>query len=502
MTCPRCLDILVSEESLLNHSRWCNAGSGGAVGSAGTEPFKRVRRVGVFNRIETGVEPQFGGRGPRKKDACVMIPATDGDDAMDLAPLTEPLSTERAPAEIPSVVADEVEDTTSEIDVWTSAASTEEVVEAMRRQLLNFGVKAGAKAYDLFIKLQHHPSYWHDAYKRAITSHRDLVQDANSPLEATLLSLRFKREAVTDDQNEVEASMWLRKSMDVVMRQIRQLTFDVEEENSLRLWALQQVAQWRACIFPSFVSTTCCARSRASASRSYERIQGRCEGGSWMVRQLRLCASPPTLLGQILATLKTNSHTHFPLHVAVMNTSIKKKEEMILNGDTVVGYLPTSMEWTREDQEKWETEREDAVGGRGSRGSKLQVLHNVVEKCLRPLLDKTLSGFEVRDSQGRPRKCHPVLWSYVTDLPEGWDMSSGVHGRCSRCMVEKADLCSTVPSTMKTARTISLHYDALDRAIGKGKAALRGLMWKSSLSPWRPYLLSLGENYGVDLFRS
>ena len=107
-------------------------------------------------------------------------------------------------------------------------------------------------------------------------------------------------------------------------------------------------------------------------------------------------------------------------------------------------------------------------------------------------------------------RCHPVLWSYVTDLPEGWDISSGVHNRCSRCEVGNDDLCSTEPSTCKQAFKVLGDFEELEREIqrcgGRKKKdskvkSLREGMWDKSIAPVRPYLLSLGDNYGVDLFR-
>ena len=204
-----------------------------------------------------------------------------------------------------------------------------------------------------------------------------------------------------------------------------------------------------------------------------------------------------------LQTMKAASHAHYPVHVSIVNTSITQKEKLICRGDTVVGYLPTNMSWGPEQAKLFITDLDDSAAGRGSRDSKLRIQNASLEKCLAPLVDATVKGFVVRDSTGQPFRCHPLLWSYVTDLPEGWDVSSSIHHRCSRCTVKKRDLGCTEASPAKDVSAAVLFYDDLERPHSKKrlKQVAKTLKDRQSLNSVRPYLLSLGWNYGVDVFR-
>ena len=307
-----------------------------------------------------------------------------------------------------------------------------------------------------------------------------------------------------DGEDVAEAPFWKRDVVDVVRRQIAQLTLDVQESNRLYVKFFEQLGDDGQRVISHPLSTRRAASlmsnvRKAAMAACMEGVEG---VGGWRD------GYDFVLLIQIYSdkssqSLKTNSHTHFPLHATVMNTSIEMKEKMIAQGDTVVGFLPTNITWESEETQLYTTELEDSVGGRGSRPSRLRLIHNAMMECLDPLLTKDIAGFEVKDSRGRLLRCHPVLWSYVTDLPEGWDMSSSVSQRCSRCFTLKSDLGSTDACARKSARTITDYYNKYER-MGKGKAktAWRDEMWdKYSLSTTRPYLLSVGENYGVDLFK-
>ena len=488
--CPKCREFHTAGGELV-HQRWCD-GRARAEQSRGSE--KRMRPTSMFVPDDAaGLPPQLGAGGPRREDACVQI-AADETEAI----------TRAIPTEAPDVP---LEDPNSNEPVAEGAedASVEEVTEAMRRVLLKIGVDSGAKTCDVLIKLLHNPMNSHEVMKQGISSHRELVKDADKQLEDALLSMRFTKGMVEDDgEDEAQAAMWKRDAVDVVRRQIAQLTLDVRCASRLYVKPFEQLGDDGKRVISHPLSTPLAARvvsnvRNAAMKACMDGVEG---VGGWrdgydFVLLLQIHSDKSS------QTLKTNSHTHFPLHVAVMNTSLQNKEKMIAEGDTVVGYLPTEVTWESEETPLYTTEQEDSVGGRGSRPSRLRILHNAMKECLEPLLSKTIPGFEVTDSRGRVLKCHPVLWSYVTDLPEGWDMSSSVHQRCSRCLTVKSELASTDPCDRKKACIISEYYDRYESLVqGREKTDLRIEMWDElPLSTTRPYLLSLGENFGVDLFR-
>lgn len=490
--CPRCATPLASEGSLLVHNRWCRRPE---VVQA-DPPSRNVRRKRLFNKAFVGLG---AGSGPRREDLGVLVADTDGEACVGVA----------GTGEVGEVMAEGME--------WTSEATSVEVLEAMRRVLLDVARAAGAKTTDQIIKLLHHPSFRIDDFKHAmlgINSHRELRDDADQRVEQKLLSLRFRKEKVMDSgEEDASADMWVRDPVDVIRRQVNALTIDGNAMNSLiyDCASVQQRGYNGEAVYAHPMSTRHAARVFNRVRETVRKACARGENGvgGWedgydFVMFLQ-CYSDKSS-----QTLKTSSHTHFPLHVAIHNTSLHMKERLIRQGDCVVGYLPTDILWEDEEAMIWENDLEDAVSGRGSRGSRLRILQGGLEKCLDPLLTQTVTGFVVRDSSGQPMRCHPVLWSYVTDLPEGWDVSSGVHGRCSRCEVRNEDLCSTEPSACKEACEVMTNFEELERELqrcgGRTKKdskvkTLREGMWDKSIAPVRPYLLSLGDNYGVDLFK-
>ena len=486
--CEHCSVLIPTRASILVHQRDCRP----RISKDEHRVEKGVKRLRLF-----GNEPGGLGAGGalRREDLGLVVAAADLDEV-----------TPQLDEATPQLDSDELEDGAE----WTTEATAYEVTEAMKHVLLNIGSAMGAKTADQVVKLIRHPSWCMDSFKGDVYSHRQLASDASKQVEDELLSLRFRKEVISDTGGEeAVANMWLRDPVDVVRRQIATLAHDKHDVNRLLLncASVRQSGDDGKPLYSHPMSTplaeTVFDRVRGAVMTACARGDPHVDG--WdddydFVLLLQLYSDKSS------QTLKTNSHTHFPIHVASMNCSLTAKEKLIRKGDCVVGYLPTDIFWEDEEAAVWENEREDAVSGRGSRGSRLRILQSALAKCLDPILSRTLTGFDVRDSTGLPMRCHPVLWSYVTDMPEGWDISSGVHHRCSRCEVTKDDLCSTQACTRKDASFIIPEYNELERLQGprqpKGRmVSYREAMWKRGIAPVRPYLLSLGDNYGVDIFR-
>lgn len=78
------------------------------------------------------------------------------------------------------------------------------------------------------IKLLRHPSFRSDSFARETISksHRIMLQDADQQLEDSLLALKFEKKKVFDETADGEASLWVRDPVQVIQRQIEQLTVD------------------------------------------------------------------------------------------------------------------------------------------------------------------------------------------------------------------------------------------------------------------------------------
>ena len=512
VSCHRCGKLFESSGSMFVHPRYCRP-------LVVDDPYPEVKvlhRKRLFNADGVGLGAGAAGR---REDLGVMVAGGGGEDMMEVTVEEGKTDCTAGEGEGNACVKDS-EKGLCELEhgmEWTSEATSEEVVEAMKRVLLDIADAMGAKTTDLFIKQLHHPSLRFEDFKRGVKSHSQLRADADEQVEKELISLRFRKEQVNDTgEEEAAADMWVRDPLDVICRQVATLAIDGKDMNRLILNcdSVKQRGDNGEPVYSHPLSTPLAA---SVADRVRDRVRTACaddvEGVCGWEDDYDFVLFLQLYSDKSSQTLKTSSQTHFPLHVAVHNTSLTAKENLIRSGDCVVGYMPTSIVWEDEEASIWNEELEDAVSGRGSRHSKLRILQEGLQKCVEPLLSRTLTGFVVRDSTGMPMRCHPVLWSYVTDLPEGWDISSGVHQRCSRCVVAKEDLCKTKPSACKDALTVMMDFDELERekkrcaisghtkkALAKVKA-LKDAMWEKSIAPVRPYLLSLGGNFGVDVFK-
>lgn len=487
--CLHCSKFVEVGALHLVHERYCDPSGGVAFSPPPKRP--RIDLFGTAGLQENAIGPDAG---QRPEDLCVKIAVEDA------VPPWKP----------PSPALRTAEETAQEVKLWTTDASKEEVVEAMRRTVMFLGIRSGAKSMDRLIKLMQHPSFCSVAMKSGIPSYRAVIEDADRQLEDSLLSLRFQREQVFDAIEEGQATMWVRDPVEVVRRQIEQLTVDAEHNGvdkvkSLYMKCFKEVGDDGVRRYSHPLSTDVAADLE---KRVRERVTNGCADGEDGVTGWKTGRDFVLLLqlysDKTQQTLKASSQNHLPLHVAVVNTSLRMKERMICRGDSVVGYMPTKIRWNNLERKKWKTHLDDAVSGKGSRQSRLRILQESLRKCLEPLLSLTVCGFPVQDSVGRQLRCHPVLWSYVTDLPEGWDISSAVWHRCSRCFVKNKDLNRAVEYPKKKASQISKKYCALNQAVSsldKNKAKdISDSMWARGVGPVTPYLLSLGNNFGVDLY--
>ena len=504
--CPDCFKSIGASSDLV-HARYCRPRR---VDDGSTPDAKRVCRTGLFSSgVQAGLGP---GAAFRREDEGVMIAC---DEAVPPPP-------EAIQSELPTADDGTGSDSESMRDVeevyeWTSDASSEEVMEAMRRVLLELGTAIGEKQTNHIIRLLRHPSFCVDKFRQGITSLRDIRETANSDLEHSLLSLRFHKKTVVDDEEDATAGMWMRDPVDVVKRQVAQLSFknagsvsddDKDKAGYLYTHCFQEVACNGERQFNHPMSTD-------EAASVYQRVR---------TQAMNSCAAGVVGVGgwkdgydfvmflqaysdKSKQTLKASSHAHLPLHVSMLNTSLTSKEKLICAGDCVVGYMPTSVKWEDEQRREWLCELVDGSSGRGSRESRNRILQSSIEACLDPLLRHTVPGFTVVDSNGTPKRCHPVLVSYVTDLPEGWDVSGSMWQRCSRCYVQGTELHSTTPCEHKKAASIVKLYDDLDRAKDDPtvkltkKSGVLQVFGEKKLITVRPYLLSLGDNYGIDMYK-
>jgi Plavaka transposase len=92
-----------------------------------------------------------------------------------------------------------------------------------------------------------------------------------------------------------------------------------------------------------------------------------------------------------------------------------------------VTFLPPSTRWSGDKT--------------GSRDDRMKLLHLCLQEATEPLRRVMLPGLVFRDTDGRLRKMHLCLVNWDTDVPEGKDIASCLHGNitarpCTGCLAE------------------------------------------------------------------
>jgi Plavaka transposase len=116
-------------------------------------------------------------------------------------------------------------------------------------------------------------------------------------------------------------------------------------------------------------------------------------------------------------TASALSKYFYSLHVVWLNASAAYRHKLIACGSTVVAYLSTRL-------------LDEGVGGkpRESQSVRQVMLHKCLSLALEPICSKMLCRLLATTRDGTSPKVHIVLGTYITDVPEGKDVSCIKHG--------------------------------------------------------------------------
>jgi Plavaka transposase len=130
---------------------------------------------------------------------------------------------------------------------------------------------------------------------------------------------------------------------------------------------------------------------------------------------------PTTVIGGIIMysdksamTLSGSSKSFYPLHITLQCFRADYRQRLFRDGDATVAFLPPSTLWSRDKT--------------GSRDDRMKLLHLCLQEATEPLRRVMLPGLVFRDTDGRLRMMHLCLVNWVTDVPEGKDIASCLHG--------------------------------------------------------------------------
>lgn len=205
------------------------------------------------------------------------------------------------------------------------------------------------------------------------------------------------------------------------------------------------------------------------------------------------CDGKKSFVGGLIAySDKTNAtrwKLFYPVHIFLMNFSDEYRQKMIDKGHTIVAFLPTS------------------VPTRGGMKLDRTVKQTVLHKCLRlvfyPLAKRTLTGITSSDEN---LVCHDVLVEYVTDFPEGKDLSCTFNSiktalPCTGCTVPRGSLIEftgdnivwrehlKVSAEREKATAFIQQADALKgkRGVGPIREQGKNILTDNSISLVRPF---------------
>ena len=332
-------------------------------------------------------------------------------------------------------------------------ATSREVLEALRRVLLEIGDRIGIRLTDTLIHAMSDEAFDPALFRSDVKSLRDLRNHENEKIRKSFEGMSFKECHVFDpEDNAAYGVAWLRNPVEVLKHQIlkcrpQDMSFEAISEvnrKGERVWGHAM-----GCDLAREAIPIICMDIMRSPDATWS--NGVSFVGACQVYTDKTCQ-----------TLKASSHSFLPLHLSLLNMTIAARESLISSGETVVGYLPVNFSWCGE-------ETEDVSRGRGSRVSKQRMLHESVRIALQPLWDVAKKGIHVHVGGVEVRKCHPALFSYVADTPEASDMLGTVHGVCARGHTKRLFLASTSDcKPREAARTIAmLDKSARLRATGR-----------------------------------
>ena len=166
------------------------------------------------------------------------------------------------------------------------------------------------------------------------------------------------------------------------------------------------------------------------------------------------------------SSLSTSAYTAYPIHAVVMNTSPERREWLINNGLTILGFLPAHASQTtdsgmdhvdNEDNPPSEgidkplIELEDYVDQTSStngRDSNMRILHHALRTFLSPLESLANHGKTILFNPTSIWSWFPLLVSYCCDIPESKNLFAVKHGTasdmpCVRCESPQLDFSRT-----------------------------------------------------------
>jgi len=372
-----------------------------------------------------------------------------------------------------------------------------ELAHSLGMAMVSISRKVGNKEASNLLRIITDPRFSSEMYRKMYPSIASCKNITKERFHREMEGKGFTKKAVLDPQNKILCHIYSKSPISVLQNQIR----NASGRNSY----FRHVKHANRAGEISF-GHPMAAKLGGSGARAVEMAVKASQDNSIVWCEMGRDSQQSFVgMGQMYSdksatSLKASTFTFYPVHLTLHNFSEKERRRFIVEGLTVVGYLPVEFY----NIEEVKASQRSTFG----RPDKLRMLHASMSTVFEELIRASEKGFECIDMDGVNRRCHFALGSYVSDIPEAKDICSVLSGTstacsCTRCYVSRdmlpessnAPLRTLQDTTSAQERYVALRKDAAEaRASGNKllgrtkKLAAEQQLGKLSVTMQKPFL--------------
>lgn len=285
--------------------------------------------------------------------------------------------------------------------------------------------KSGRNLVDDIIKTITNPAFPLQTLQNVCRSTRDCIKLEDSLFEEEMSGMGFRRILIYNDDHTVTCDLYLRSPIEVLSSQILASssystlfngpTNDVGTEKFCHPMSAHLGTKGEQVVMRTVMS------NKDSGAIWHDGITTAEHSFAGMVQLYS---------DKSRTSLKESSFQFYPMHATLLNFSEQHRRQCIVEGKTVIAFLPVKF---------YSTEKTNQIEINLPRDKYLTMLHKCMATAVKELRLSGLEGFPCKDREGILRRCHPVIASYCSDLPECKDILPVKNGNtstrnCHRCL--------------------------------------------------------------------
>lgn len=340
--------------------------------------------------------------------------------------------------------------------------------------------KVGRNNLDAVIKLIVNPLFPVDKMRSSCRSVMDCIRLENHLLHKNLSGMGFQRTTVLNEDKTVQCNLYLRSPIGVLASQIRGASASSTLFNcdSNRAGGDNYSHPMNASL----------GVNGEAIMKQYV-MSNKNSSGMWHdgkdTREKSFAGMVQLYSDKSRTSLKESSFQFYPMHVNLLNFSEQYRRYCIVEGMTVVAFLPVKFyAYGKSDQFEINLARPKYLG--------------MLQKCIALILGELktfgLEGFPCMDKDGVHRVCHPVIANYCCDMPECKDILPVKNGNtsnrnCPRCIVSSKKFNEfTAAAPRDGNNTVSMIFKSRELRLAGKYDASEKLLDEYSLVDMIPFL--------------